>query len=124
MKEIIVDFCFFLACGIFYILLQYVMLDGVFRIYFFAFFILGFLISKKSVGALISSVLDFLLNMIYKPISAFVWLVFLPVRVAFSFAKRLISPLISKVAKYVCAQENRARIKREIKRLNAFINEI
>ena len=83
------DFVFFLILGFSYILMTYILLDGIFRVYVLLLFLIGFFLSRKTLGALFEKVFKFLFDIAYKlSFVAFYVLVF-PLK---QFFKKVIMP--------------------------------
>ncbi len=88
------DFLFFLFFGLGYILLTYIMLDGIFRFYMFVFCILGFWISQKTLGTIFERILAFVFNFFYRFLVNISYVLIFPLKL---FFRLLIIPMFNYV---------------------------
>ena len=65
LRHHIADFIFFTLFGVGYIIIQYIALDGAFRIFFLLIFLFGFYASWRWVGKLIKIIIDLAFKFLY-----------------------------------------------------------
>ncbi len=97
----IFDFFSFLIFGIAFIVINYLVLDGVFRVYFFIFVLIFFLIAKKTLGSAFSiaysRAFDFLYKRIFVLISLFILPLYKLIRKITELIKKITSPIRCKI---------------------------
>ena len=99
-KRNVFDFFFFLILGILYIVLCYLTLDGVFRIYMLIFAAASFFISKITLGALFERVIDFVFKILTGGVFIILFIITLPLKGIFNSLKKLLSPPIEHILLY------------------------
>ena len=87
----IFDFFFFTTFGILYIILCYITLDGVFRIYTLIFSAASFFISKNTLGTFFTRVINFIFGILTRVVFIFFCIVTLPLKVLIKIIVRLMS---------------------------------
>ena len=87
----IFDFFFFTTFGILYIVLCYITLDGVFRIYTLIFSAASFFISKNTLGAFFTRFINFIFGILTRVVFIFFCIVTLPLKVLIKIIVRLMS---------------------------------
>lgn len=111
LKEGICDLVFFLLCGVGFILLQYIALDGAFRIFFLIIFLFGFFLSQYSIGKIIKIGLNFILRQIYLIIFKLFKAICLPIRLALKLLSLPFKPLLLKVKGYINKKKEKVKAK-------------
>lgn len=87
-----VDFLFTLIFGIVYLVLQYILCDGIFRVYFLALSLLGLYAGKRIYKTLLSMSLRQVFSLLFTVIIFVLKILSLPIKLIFILWKRLPFP--------------------------------
>ena len=124
LRRHIIDFFLFTLVGIGYIILQYIALDGAFRIFFLLIFLLGFYISKKSIGELIKIALSFLFKILYEIVFRIYKTLLFPIRFMVKALQKLLFPIIKAFKRRIKIHKTRAISKKNSKILDKIVDKI
>ena len=116
------DFSFVVIMGLCFILLTYIMLDGIFRLYMLIFFVFGFCFSKRTLGIFAKRILKKIFDFIYSFLIRVSYVLIFPLKF---FSRIFIVP----ICKYIVCLSRKAnsrgllnkkifRIKNSLKKIN------
>ena len=77
----IYDFLFFTICGLLYLIVCYLTLDGVHRFFVLALTVASFIISKNTFGALFEKTISVIFNIIYRALFLIIYVLTYPARI-------------------------------------------
>ncbi len=120
----ITDFILFTLFGIGYIVLQYIALDGAFRIFFLLIFLFGFYISQNSIGQLIKFILNFILKLLYEIAFRIFNIFVFPIRFIIKLILKLFFPIGRAIKGYVKIFRKNKISKKNTKILNKIVKKI
>lgn len=120
----ITDFILFTLFGIGYIVLQYISLDGAFRIFFLLIFLFSFYLSQSSIGRLIKIALNFILKLLYEMIFRFYNFVVFPIRFIIKLLVKLFIPIGKAIKGYIKIFRKRQISKKNTRILNKIVKKI
>jgi len=119
--QAVYDFFFFVAAGILYVIVCYIALDGVFRLYMLLASLSFFLLSNKTLGKAFNLAIRFLFVTTSQILFPCLFALAYPIRLLFSVLKAPILKLCSK-AKHCIGVSRANRIKKKkIKEMGVFI---
>ena len=96
-EQNIYDFTFFLIFGALYVIVCYLVSDGVFRFYLFAITALAFILSLKTVGMVSDKIIYHILYFIYSSSFALLFILSFPIKALFARLKTPIANFFSAV---------------------------
>lgn len=88
------DFFFFGTVSLIYVFVTYIFLDGVFRLYTFIFFILGFWISSKTLNVFFETLLLLLFKSVYKITFFMIYVLLFPLIKLLHLTISFITPIL------------------------------
>lgn len=110
----IFDFIYFLILGFGYALLTYLLLDGIFRLYMLVFFAVGFVFSKKTLGAFFERILTLVIKLVYI-ISTFVLFAFVfPIK---HISGLFVLPIFKALYRLFSKYRSKALLSKKIRRI-------
>lgn len=112
------DFLFFSVFGFLYIILVYLALDGVFRLYMLCFSLFGFFISKRTLGSLLERIILAGLFYLFKILFFAIYVLLLPIKHTIIFIKKLLMPPLNSFRRIIAMRRSQKIFNRKIKEIS------
>ena len=120
----IYDFIFVLCYGVFFLLICYLSLDGVVRLYSLAASLIAFFISKKTLGRMFDKIILLISRALYRAAFCIVFILTYPLRVIVSLLKKALSPLLRRIVALTSFIGYSISINKTRKQMRRFFNTI
>lgn len=120
----IFDFIFFTVVGIAFILLLYVSLDGIPRIHFFILSLLGFFLSRATMGRFFTAAFDLILSNLYRFCYFALYIAFAPVRYIAKALGQLCMPIIHRLYRATLSYRYKRMLKVKIRNTKKLLNKL
>ena len=120
-RKQLLDFAFTVFAGIVYILMIYLLLDGVFRAFTAFFFVFGYLFSKKTIGNAMSKAISYSLGFILKVFDLFVYVISYPLFICTAFLWKIIKPKLAFLLKKYRASVLKHKIMRKSRAIDSIL---
>lgn len=118
LSENIRDAIIFTFFGAVTLILMYLILDGIFRIYVIFILIAGFILSQKTIGSLFCRAFDFLFRFVYKILIYIEYLFLYPFYNVYSVIRALVKKIAGRISRYKINRRTDSLIKRKIMEIN------
>lgn len=116
----VLDFCYFLLIGLTYILLIYVALDAVFRVYTAVILVTAFKLSQKTLGNLFGRFLEWITALVYNASFCIVYTALTPAKVLVRTFYGLAYPLVVKLSQKRQARKFKRLLSKKEKEIVSF----
>ena len=113
------DFFFFALIGLIYILLSYIYLDGVFRLYMLFFFLVGFLTAHKTLSVIFEYILIRALGLIYKVLFFMLYVLLFPLNMIIHALIRILAPIMLKLSKMHSMRKSQKILSLKMKQISS-----
>jgi hypothetical protein len=116
------DFVFFLTFGAAHILLCYITMDGVQRIYIIIPSIITFIVSKNTLGALFEKIFIGIYTPVYRILFTLLYLLTYPLKLLYRGMKILLLPLFKRIALFIEKTRINTLLRKKKRQLRIFFN--
>lgn len=122
--ESIYDFIFILCYGVIFLLICYLTLDGVVRLYSLIVSVAVFFISKKTLGRMFDKIILYVSHALCKAVFCIVFVLTYPLRVIVSILSKVLSPIVRWLVSLITFIDYSISIHKTRKQMRRFFNSI
>ncbi len=119
-KRSIYDLLFFVGCGIEYIILCYLTLDGVHRLYVLVPTVVAFFISKNTLGAIFEKLICFAYTAIYRGLFCVLYLLTYPLKVVCRLVYKLLTKPLGRLISFLKRRTDALQMRKKQRQIQDF----